>query len=73
MKRPADINQLGKRIVDLAVGEAEETEPTKRQLNGMALAAKLTPRAAPRTRQKGRSRPLEIVTLCVGGFRRSFN
>ena len=44
MKRPADINQLGKRIVDLAVGEAEESEPTKRQLNGVASAAKLTPK-----------------------------
>ena len=24
MKRPADINQLGKRVVDLAVGETSE-------------------------------------------------
>ena len=43
MKRPADTNQLAKRMVDLAVGEAVEVEPTKRQLNGVASAAKLTP------------------------------
>lgn len=43
MNRPADINQLAKRVVDLAVGEAEEVEPTMRQLNGAASAAKLTP------------------------------
>ena len=43
MKRPADMNQLGKRIVDLAVGEATDEEPTKRRLGGKASAAKLTP------------------------------
>ena len=43
MKRPADTNQLAKRMVDLAVGEAVVVEPTKRQLNGVASAAKLTP------------------------------
>ena len=41
-KRPADTNQLAKRIVDLAVGEANEEEPTSRQLGGMASASKLT-------------------------------
>ena len=43
MKRPADTNQLAKRIVDLAVGEASEEEPTRRQLGGKASARKLTP------------------------------
>ena len=43
MKRSVDTNQLAKRIVDLAVGEAEEAEPTKRQLGGIASASKLTP------------------------------
>ena len=41
MKRPADTNQLAKRIVGLAVGEANEEEPTSRQLGGMASASKL--------------------------------
>ena len=42
MKRPVDTNQLAKRIVDLAVGEANEEEPTSRHLGGMASASKLT-------------------------------
>ena len=42
MKRPADTNQLAKRIVDLAVGEANEEEPASRQMGGMASASKLT-------------------------------
>ena len=43
MKRPADTNQLAKRIVDIAVGEVSEKEPTRRQLGGKASASKLTP------------------------------
>lgn len=42
-KRPVDMNQLGKRIVDLAVGDAVDEKPSKRQLGGVASAAKLTP------------------------------
>lgn len=41
--RPADMNQLGKLIVDLATGEAEESKPTGRQRSGLASAASLTP------------------------------
>jgi hypothetical protein len=43
-KRPADVNQLAKRIVDLATGMAEE-EPApdpKAVQRGKARAAKLT-------------------------------
>ena len=43
MKRPTDVNQLGKRIVDLATGQDRETEPTGRQRGGIASAARLTP------------------------------
>ena len=42
MKRPADTNQLAKRIVDLAVGEANDEDTTRRQLGGIASANKLT-------------------------------
>ena len=57
MNRPADINQLAKRVVDLAVGEAEEVEPTMRQLNGVASAAKLTPeQRRDRARKAARAR-----------------
>ena len=49
-KRPRDMNQLAKRIVDLATGEADET-PTPREkrarkagkVGGPARAATLTP------------------------------
>ena len=40
--RPSDTNQLAKRVVDLATGEATEQEPTRRQLGGAASASKLT-------------------------------
>ena len=47
MKRPTDINQLGKMIVDLSVGEIAEgdgpKEPTPRQLASRKAAAKMTP------------------------------
>ena len=57
MNRPADINQLAKRVVDLALGEAEEVEPTMRQLNGVASAAKLTPeQRRDRARKAARAR-----------------
>ena len=54
MKRPADINQIGKRIVDLAVGDAVDQEPTKRQLGGQASAAKLTPGQRKERAKKGK-------------------
>ncbi|MFH1744393.1 MAG: histone H1 [bacterium] len=44
-KRPRDVNQLAKRIVDLSVGSAEEEEPTvdrKAVARGKARAEKLT-------------------------------
>jgi len=40
-RRPTDTNQLAKRIVDLATGEATD-EPTRRQQGGVASAQKLT-------------------------------
>ncbi len=44
MKRPTDMNQLGKMIVDLSVGEiAEDGEPTPRQLAARKAAANMTP------------------------------
>jgi len=57
-KRPRDINQLAKYIVDLSTGEAEETETEKPEKNpaavslgrlgglkgGKARAASLTPK-----------------------------
>lgn len=50
-KRPRDINQLAKSIVDLATGEVEEKAPTKKQIStakagkkgGKARARVLTP------------------------------
>jgi len=41
-RRPTDTNQLAKRIVDLAIGEATEDQPTRRQQGGVASASKLT-------------------------------
>ena len=43
MDRPTDPNQLGKRIVDLATGQAEDAPPSGRQLSGIKAAAKMTP------------------------------
>ena len=45
MRRPRDTNELAKRIVELAIGEAtdREPEPTGPQRRGLARAAKLTP------------------------------
>ena len=42
MQRPTDINQLGKRIVDLATGQATDEAPSGRRRGGIASAAKLT-------------------------------
>jgi hypothetical protein len=50
-KRPADLNQLAKRIVDIATGEVEEDVPTPHQaraskggkIGGNARAGSLTP------------------------------
>ena len=53
MKKPADTNQLAKRIVDLAVGEPSEQEPTRRPLGGNASANRVTAeyaRSAPAAR-----------------------
>lgn len=50
-KRPRDPNQLGKLIVDLSVGEADETSTSKDpaavalgKKGGMARAKRLTPK-----------------------------
>lgn len=44
-KRPTDVNQLAKRVVDLATGQAQEEEaPDPKTIQrGKARAAKLTP------------------------------
>lgn len=45
-KRPRDMNQLAKRVVDIATGELPNDsfdEPTGRAKGGHARAAKLTP------------------------------
>ena len=42
--RPADVNQLGKLITDIAVGEVEDAEPkSNRARGGRARAAAMTP------------------------------
>ena len=41
--RPRDVNQLAKRVVDLATGDAVEPEPKGKQISGLARAASLTP------------------------------
>ena len=42
--RPADVNQLGKLMVDIATGEVQDEEPrSKRTRGGFARAAALTP------------------------------
>ena len=43
--RPRDTNQLAKRIVDVATGQAsdDEPEPTGRAIGGHARAASMTP------------------------------
>ena len=42
--RPADVNQLGKLITDIAVGDVEDSEPkSKRARGGYARAAAMTP------------------------------
>ena len=43
-KRPRDVNQLAKMIVDLATGQAEESKPVpaSRSKRGTARAQKLT-------------------------------
>lgn len=43
MKRPSDVNQLGKMTIDLATGQIEEPKPKGRQLGGLAAASKMTP------------------------------
>lgn len=43
MERPTDMNQLGKRIVDLATGQAVDEAPKGRQRSGIAAAASMTP------------------------------
>ena len=41
---PSDINQLGKLITDIAVGDVEDTEPkSNRARGGHARAAAMTP------------------------------
>ena len=41
--RPADVNRLGKLVVDIAVGDVPDEEPTsKRVRGGLARAASMT-------------------------------
>lgn len=42
-KRPRDVNQLAKHVVDLATGEATEPEPSGRAVGGHARTASMTP------------------------------
>lgn len=42
-KRPVDVYQLGRHIVDLAAGEMPKDEPTRRQLSGIASVRRPTP------------------------------
>lgn len=43
-KRPADVNQLGKLIMDIAVGDVEDEEPKSgRSRGGIARAVSMTP------------------------------
>ena len=43
-KRPRDVNQLGKLMVDIAVGEVEDEEPKSgRSRGGIARAVSMTP------------------------------
>ena len=43
-KRPADVNQLGKLIADIAVGDVEDDEPKSgRSRGGIARAVKMSP------------------------------
>lgn len=43
-RRPKDVNELGKLIVDIAVGDVEDREPkSKKGKGGEARAAILTP------------------------------
>ena len=44
-KRPRDVNQLAKHVVDIATGEATdaEPEPTGRAVGGHARSANMTP------------------------------
>lgn len=42
--RPADVNQLGKLVVDIATGDVQDEEPkSKRAHGGAARAATMTP------------------------------
>ena len=51
--RPADMNQLGNRIVDLAIGEAvEDEESTRCHQGGAACAGKLTAEQRPECARK---------------------
>jgi hypothetical protein len=58
MKRPRDPNQLGKLIVDLATGEAEDSDPEKptpAQINGRNGGRKGGPARAAKLSQERRS------------------
>lgn len=42
--RPADVNQLGKLVVDIATGDVQDEKPkSKRARGGLARAATMTP------------------------------
>ena len=54
--RPADVNQLGKLITDIAVGDVEDAEPkSNRTRGGHARAAAMTPEQRKETAIKAAS------------------
>ena len=59
--RPADVNQLGKLVTDIAVGDVEDVEPKSNRAHwGHARAAAMNDTgAAQGERSQGRRRPLE--------------
>lgn len=55
MNRPSDMNQLAKRVVDLATGQAsdEKPEPTGRAKSARARAASMTAERRSEIARKG--------------------
>jgi hypothetical protein len=50
-KRPADMNQLAKAIVDIATGEAEESAPPRGRPGGLKGGAARSQRLTPEQRK----------------------
>ena len=52
--RPADVNQLGKLVVDIATGDVQDEEPkSRRARGGMARAESMTPERRKEIAAKG--------------------